>query len=163
MRVTAVPGLVQQLLAHEAGQSEDEQALAEAAYRACEKLRIYLTPRIGRDGFRTLIVRALHLTTPRFPHLRAVRIAADGTLEVLGVAARHPEDPARTKQQETPDGAVALVTHLIELLVTFIGDDLTWHMLSTIWPLQAPVVGNDTAGTILERKGDSPGGEEETA
>lgn len=150
MRATAVPGLVQQLLAHEAEQARNEQnaqnqqglpeGLPEEVCRACEKLRVHLSTRIGSEGFRTLLARALTLAAAQFPHLRTVRVAPGGTLEGLREAgdkdaSREPGEPGEQAQIVEAAAAAAILTHLLELLVTFIGGDLTRRMLSTLWPV----------------------------
>ncbi len=142
MRATAVPVLVQQLLVLEAEQARNQQkepqehGSPEEVLCACEKLRVHLSARIGRDGFRTLLVRALRLAAVQFPHLSTVRVTPDGTLEGL-VSAPSGSEPQREGgevRNENTEGAAAILTHLLELLVTFIGDSLTRRMLSTLWP-----------------------------
>jgi hypothetical protein len=139
MRATALPSLVQQVLTHEAEQARNEQdqqkaqgqqGLPEDVSRACDKLRVHLSTRIGPDGFRILLLRALTLAKSQFPHLSAVRVAPSGTLEGLEGA---------SEQAEIAEGAAAaaILILLLELLVTFIGGDLTGRMLSTLWPMTA--------------------------
>ncbi len=136
MRATAILGLVQRLLTHEAAESQDQEALIEAAERASDKVRAHLSKRIGQEGFRTLLARALTLTTAQFPHLSAVRIGADGSL--VGLRAAMSRGLGETQNNETRgavvEGAVALVAHLLALLITFIGEDLTLRLLSAVWP-----------------------------
>ncbi len=136
MRAVTLLGLARRLLTHEAADSLGQEYRLEAAGAACEKLRIYLSKLIGQEGFRTLLVRALTLTTVQFPRLSAVHVGADGSLAGLRVAAgidsQEPQDD--TAREDTVEGAVALVAHLLALLVTFIGEDLTRRILGTVWP-----------------------------
>lgn len=131
MQPIAMRGLVRRLLTQEAveGQeaAEGQEALTLSAVRVLAKLRVLLSARIGQEGFRTLLSRALALAAARHPHLGAVRVEAAGGL--AGLAEAQGADP-----QATTDGAEALVTHLLDLLVTFIGEDLTTRLLETAWP-----------------------------
>lgn len=135
MTETAIPGLVRRLLIHEAGNAQNAGAVTESAERVCEKLRVHLTTRIGRDGFRTLMVRALTLAAAQFPLLCTVLVTADGTLEGLLPALSNAPQNHDEQVPAADEGAVALVEHLTLLLVTFIGYDLTLRILSTVWPL----------------------------
>lgn len=136
MRANAILGLVRRLLTHEAAGNQDQEALIKAAERASDKLRAHLSNRIGQEGFRTLLARALSLTTPQFPHLSAVRVGADGSLVGLrGAAGRGSGEVQDSETQKAVvEGAVALVAHLLALLVTFIGEDLTLRLISAVWP-----------------------------
>ena len=131
MRVNVILNLVQRLLLYEtteglvAAKNQDPQPPNEAAERVLEKLRGHLSKKIGTEGFRTLLARALTLTQARFPDLSAVKVAADGSLIGLREAA---EASVRI------EGATALVAQLLELLVSFIGEELTRRIVITIWP-----------------------------
>ena len=128
MRVAAVTELARRLLTDEAGDDQDPPALAAAAERAFEKLRVHLSKRIGQEGFRTLLARSLVLATAQYPALTAVQIGADARLEGL------PGDKAGEISLEDPDAVIALLSHLLLLLITFIGDDLTLRIIHTLWP-----------------------------
>ncbi len=130
MRAIAMLDTIRRLLAYEATESQAPAALLEAAERVADTLRAHLSKRIGQEGFQTLLARALTLTVPQFPHLRAVRVEADGSLVGLRVAAGSEEET----QEDAAEGAVAILAHLFGLLVTFIGEDLTARMLGTLWP-----------------------------
>ena len=136
MRAIATTDLVRRLLTLVAAEIQDEESVILAAERVSDKLRAHLSQRIGAEGFRTLLARALALATAHFPHLRAVRVSADGSLIGLRVAAGFslPETGDKVSQHDTVEGAVALLSHLLELLVTFIGEDLTLRMLRTVSP-----------------------------
>lgn len=114
--------IVRHLLALEAAKSEDQKSLLDAAERVSAKMRVYLSKRIGQEGFRTLLARALVLTKTLFPSLQAVQIEENGSLAGLRGGA------------ESPEAAVALLACLLGLLVTFIGEDLTLRMLGAVWP-----------------------------
>jgi hypothetical protein len=127
MRATAIQGLVQQLLTQEAAQSQDQDFFLAATERVFEKLHQHLSKRIGQEGFRTLLARALALTSVQFPALRAVRVGADGSLVGL-------HEAAEAAEAETAEGTAALIGQLIALLTTFIGEELTLQILGAVWP-----------------------------
>ena len=136
MRATAIQGFVRRLLTHEAAGRQDEDALLAAVERISDKLRVHLSNRIGQEGVRTLLARALTLTTTQFPRLSTARVEADGSLAGLrGAISPGSHEPGdKEPQRETIEGAVAFVAHFLALLVTFIGADLTLRILSVVWP-----------------------------
>ncbi len=150
MRAIDIQGLVRRLLTHEAAESRDQEALLQAAERVSDKLRAHLSRRIGQEGFRTLLARALTLMTVQFPHLGAVRVEANGSLVGLhGAAVPGGQETRDTEPWEDPvEGAVALIAHLLALLMTFIGEDLTRHILSAVWP---ELASEDATGPEDER------------
>lgn len=146
MEAIAIQGLVRRLLTQEAAESRNQDSsapefLIEDAERVLDKLRLHLSQRIGQEGFRVLLARSLGLAAAQFPALSAVRVGADGSLVGLGEA-------AGSDLQETNEGAAALVAHLIGLLVSFIGEDLTLRILGTVWPKLAS---DDTDGAENEQ------------
>jgi len=83
---------------------------------------------MGNTGFCALLSRALVLTKKEFPWLRDVEVGADGLLENF--------DQASTKISPSvvTEGSVALIAHLLGLLVSFIGGNLTLQLIQNIWP-----------------------------
>jgi len=136
MRANAMPDLGRRLLTLEAAESRDQEALIEAAERASDKLRAHLSRRIGQEGFRTLLARALTLTTAQFPQLSVVRVGADGSLVGLRAAMSNGSGEARDTgtPEDAVEGVVALVAQLLTLLLSFIGEDLTLRLLGAVWP-----------------------------
>lgn len=157
MRAIAIMGLVQRLLANEASEHQAQEALTQerealnltaeqealslAAERAADKLRLHLSKRIGQEGIRTLLARALSITTLVYPQLSAVRVEANGSLVGLREAiddgsqeSEHRKTRNSKELDNATDGAVALIANLLGLLIAFIGEDLTLRMLSTVWP-----------------------------
>jgi len=94
-----------------------------------EKLRIILTKFAGAEGFASLQRRALKLTSADVPALQSVKIGADGRLEGF-------EQFVADKGTGTAGGeaAVAITAHLLDLLVTFIGEPLTLTLVRAAWP-----------------------------
>ena len=93
-----------------------------------EKLRITLTKFAGADGFASLLRRALRLTCADVPALQSVKIGSDGRLE--GFEQFVADQGTGTVGTEA---AVALTTHLLGLLVTFIGEPLTLRLVRAAW------------------------------
>ncbi len=159
LKATAVPEIVRELLTQEAGQDADSRASIEAVERICEKLRTHLSTRVGKDGFQTLLSRALILATIPYPHLSAVSIGPDGALEGLGQAfprsRREPGSPPAI--DEAADAAKALVASLLGLLITFIGEDLTLRILGAVWP---NLYSEDTQDSLQDSLSDAPVQEE---
>ncbi len=90
-----------------------------AVCRVCDKLRRPLTTLTGAAGFRSLLARALTLAKQESPALGAWGVKADGSLEC-------PDG------ETAPSGAV-LIAHLIGLMMTFIGESLTFRLLHDVW------------------------------
>jgi len=131
MATPKVQNLTRQLLDLEAAHDKACVADGEVVVRVVEKLRTRLVKLAGVDGFRSLLSRALALATVKFPSLGEVHIGASGTLEGL-----------KCDNQETEEAGIQLVAQLLELLVTFIGEPLTLHLVRDAWP-EASMDGND--------------------
>lgn len=99
-----------------------------AAFLVCERLRAPLGKLLGVEGFHTLLSRALALAGAEVPWLRALSIQADGSL------AGFDEVEVKLDPGALTEGGVLLATHLLALLVTFIGPALTLQVLHDVWP-----------------------------
>jgi hypothetical protein len=122
--------LARWLLARELADAHDPGALAAAAERVCHKLAVRLARLITPTGYEALVARALHFTRGQFGFLVAVQVGSgSGPCLVKLAETVQGVDPA-----EVYDGLAALLAHIIELLTTFIGDDLTLHLLAEVWP-----------------------------
>ena len=134
----AVQALTRRLLAHEAGERPDAEALADAAERAFDKLRLHLSKLLGTDGFRVLLRRAITLARAQFPWLEGVEAQSDGSLK--GLAAAAAAAPARgggstaAHDAEAVEGITAVPDHFLGLLQAFIGQDLSLRLLRGVWP-----------------------------
>ena len=117
----------QRLLAVEAAIQSASDAHGREAVRVCEKLRISLTRIAGADGFTALLRRALALARADVPLLQTVKVTADCRLEEL-------EDLFAGSGNAGTEAATAIITHLLWLLVTFIGEPLTLRLVREAWP-----------------------------
>jgi len=115
------------LIAYEASQNESSETNVTAAFGVCDRLRRALGKLAGVAGFRSLLLRALTLAKAEAAWLEALQLKADGSLE-------YPGQKAALAQAEMVQGEIVLVAQLLGLLVTFIGESLTWSLLQEVWP-----------------------------
>lgn len=120
--------LAQRLLTYEAVAGENSEPAESAAFRVCAKLRRPLITLAGVAGFRSLLSRALTLAKAEAPSLSAVQVAADGSLKGLDEVA------SQIDKEQPRDGGAILITQLIGLLLTFIGQGLTLRLVQDVWP-----------------------------
>ena len=97
------------------------------------KLHATLGTLIGTHGFDVVLARALTLAKREEPSLGNVVAEPGGALKGL-VTARADRDR----------GLVALLSHLIELLMRFIGEDLAGRVVRDTWPNVEFVSGTET-------------------
>ena len=111
------------LIAHESATKSGQTELT-AALLVCNRLRPHLATLMGNIGFKALLSRALTLAAAETPSLLTLRINADGSFERAEGAGAG----------STPEGGVVLVTQLLGLLATFIGEDLALRLVRDVWP-----------------------------
>jgi len=116
------------LLAQDADSGNSADTKDFEAFPVCEKLRGPLSRLAGVGGFRSLQSRALAMAGAEVAWLRSLQIKPDGSLEGFDKL------KAKLDSHEVAEGEVALVSQLLELLVTFIGPALTLQLLHDIWP-----------------------------
>jgi len=145
--------LARLLLAHEAGERRDAEALANAAEQVFDKLRLLLSKLLGPDGFRVLLRRAVTLARSAFPWLEDVPAQSDGFFK--GLAAARAD--GSIADAEALEGMTAVLAYFLGLLDAFIGPDLTLRLLRGVWPQVGVEV--DPA---LDLSGDGSDAEEKT-
>ena len=131
MTTSATPNLkefARDLLIHEAATGTRVGDDGSAVFRVCEKLRGPLGRLMGITGYRSLLSRALALASAEAPRLSGLQIKPDGSL--AGVSELESKLDVRTVTQSE----AILVSHLVGLLVTFIGPALTQQLLRDVWP-----------------------------
>lgn len=119
--------LASRLIAAERIAGDPSDTDARAAFRVCEKLRRPLSTLAGVAGFRSLLSRAWVLAKSDASLLAGVKIKMDGTFQLS------PEVEAQIATPEAAEAAHALVTELLGLLVTFIGEALTLRLVHEVW------------------------------
>jgi hypothetical protein len=120
------------LIAYEASKSKSSPAALPVAFHVCEKLRPHLVTLMGNEGFRAVLARALTLANAEVPWLRGVQVKMDGSLEGL--------DQLKPKLDvdQLAEGRVILLSQLLGLLMAFVGEKLTLHLVEDVWP-EAPL------------------------
>ena len=106
-----VLNLARRLLAYEAAHHNSSEKVS-ALCLVSEKLRRPLSTLAGAAGFHALLSRALTLAKARTPILSAARIKADGSLDRL----------SEVHDDKTAEADAILISQLLGLLVTFIGE-----------------------------------------
>lgn len=126
--------LAQRLITHDAVEHPLTQTkMPRLSLPVCERLRPELASLMGYGGFRALVTRALALAKAELPSLGVFTVNSDGSLE-------GPEaSPSELTSGDIFEGQVVLLAHLLGLLVTFIGEDLTLHLLGDVWPKLTPL------------------------
>ncbi len=102
---------------------------SDVAQRIMLRLHSELGKLIGPAGFDVLLARSLVLARRTHPVLAGISAGAGGTLAGLDDATR---DAAALQE-----GAMAIVSHVIELLVVLIGEDLAMRLVRGVWPAAA--------------------------
>jgi hypothetical protein len=120
--------LAQNLIARELRPEDGAAAAAHAAFRVCQKFREPLCVLAGVAGYRSLFSRALALARPREPWLAEVNCGPDGTLQFPA------GDEAWGDVEAASRGGALLVTELLDLLSTLIGNTLTLRLVRNVWP-----------------------------
>jgi hypothetical protein len=119
----AMKDLARRLIAFEATRDPSDGPVG-ATLRACDALRGPLAKFVGLAGFRSLLSRALAIAKAEMPSLGSVGVRSDGSLEGLeGV-----------EQNQDAEAGAIVVTHLLGLLVSFIGEPLMRHLVQDAWP-----------------------------
>jgi hypothetical protein len=117
------------LLAREIGADVSSLGLAAAAERVCEKLANRLSRLVSPAGPRAILARALHISRARFPFLANVRAGMVPGPCLEGLREQIQDvDPGAARQ-----GLLAVLETLLELLVGFIGEDLTLRLVGEVW------------------------------
>jgi hypothetical protein len=83
---------------------------------------------MGNAGFRALLTRALALSAAEVALFRTLHVQPDGSL--VGFK----ELASQANSKEASEGAVVLVAQVLDLLVAFIGENLTVRLLQQTWP-----------------------------
>ncbi len=122
--------VARRLLASAAREAQRPEELADAAEAVYRRLRERLALLLGQRGFDALWARALRQTQieARLQNWIAGETpgaAADGALHALVQG----QDAAETRER-----LIAVFGACIELLYTFIGQDLSFHLVQQIWP-----------------------------
>lgn len=114
------------LVAREADASKTALQAQPATVRVYNKLRRQLAASVGVDGFQALASRALALAKSQSPQLSAVQVTAHGGLRGLG------EVDSRTGADEQGEAGIILITQLLGLFLTFLGEATTLRLIEDL-------------------------------
>jgi hypothetical protein len=120
--------LAERILAYEARVNKSPRAGLETNFPPFQNLPPHLTTLMGRAGFHALLARACALAGLKVTWLLEIKIKADGSLEGLGKLESQWGSKAMT------EGKITLLAQLLALLVAFIGEVLTLHLVREAWP-----------------------------
>jgi hypothetical protein len=120
--------LAERLIAYEATVRKSIQARPQTNFPPFEKLRPHLATLMGNAGFHALLTRACTLASLEVPWLLKIKAKADGSLG--GLKALESKMGAKALSE----GKILLLAQLLELLVAFIGEILTLHLVRETWP-----------------------------
>lgn len=119
--------LVTSEAAHEAAHDNASDARGDVTVQVIEALRLRLVRLVGVDGFRSLLSRALTLAKSESPSLHTAHVRVDGSLDGF-------DEMEQSGEAVTGQAGGVLVAHLLQLLVTFIGEPLTLRLVRDTWP-----------------------------
>jgi hypothetical protein len=106
-------------------------SIADAVAQVIEKLRLRLVRLMGVDGFRSLLSRALTLAKTAVPSLQSVQVRANGTLDGFNEIAPLLKEAG---SEGAKQAGTILVACMLELLATFIGEQITLNLVRDEWP-----------------------------
>ena len=118
----------ERLIVYETKRIKSSETKPPVAMLVVEKLRPQLENLMGKAGFRALLSRSLALASTDVQWLRAVHVKSDGFFEGSG------ELDAKVSRDDFFEGSVVLLAQLLGLLVAFVGEKLTLHLVREVWP-----------------------------
>lgn len=119
--------MARRLMAYEAANPSASDVDVHEAVRVCEKLRNTLTQFAGAEGFASLLRRSLALAREDVPALDRITIKPGSSMVGLDALAAEDTDAG-------VEAGLAITSHLLELLVAFIGQPLTERLVREAWP-----------------------------
>ena len=127
--------LARYLLSYEGMSAKSSESMESATLCVYEKLRQSLSAFAGVAAFESLAFRALTRAKSEAPSLRAVQIAADGSLRGLGEFEPQIDiDKDLAGEHPAGEGGTILIDRLLGLLLIFLGEALTLSLLRLAWP-----------------------------
>ena len=125
--------LARRIVEQEAGGSQDPVGPAAAVDTACRRLKANLTDLLGSGGVSALLSRALHLAQREQPLLAGVSVSGEPAACFAGLR----EALASGSDEEATAAAAAILTHILDLLVVLLGEDLGMKPIRKLWPRAA--------------------------
>ncbi len=122
--------LARRIVEHEAGASPQPTRSAAGLDAACRRLQSHLVLLLGSAGVAALLMRALHLAQREQPLLAEVTVAGGPT----ACFAHLTESLAGSTDEEASLVTATLLTHIFDLLVMLLGEDLGMSPIRKLWP-----------------------------
>ena len=122
--------LARRIVEREAGGSTDPAAAAAAVETACQRLRADLVDLLGSGGVSALLRRALHLAQREQALLAQVAVSGEPAACFTGLSAAL----ARSGEEEATAAAAVVLTHILDLLVMLLGEELGMKPIRKLWP-----------------------------
>ncbi|HUE84706.1 MAG TPA: hypothetical protein VMO26_01390 [Vicinamibacterales bacterium] len=135
----ALVDLARRIVEQEAGGSPDPASSAAGVDTACLRLTDHLVDVLGAVGVSALRRRALHLAQREQPLLARVAVSGDSDACYSGLA----ESLAASTREEATAAAVTVLTHLLDLLVVLLGEELGMKPVRKLWPRATSAREND--------------------
>jgi len=121
--------LARRIVEQEAGGSPDSAASAAAVETACRRLNDQLVDLLGSGGVSALLRRALHLAQREHPLLAEVAMSGEPAACFTGLA----ESLAASTEEEATAAAATVLTHMLDLLVMLLGEELGMKPIRKLW------------------------------
>jgi hypothetical protein len=128
-RSSGIEHLAMRLLALEPPHPGFANVEMDHALQAFAKIRAPLVKLAGTAGFTTLLARAVALASKRDPSLMHLRVENDGSLTGLDQLPRALNGNALKHH-----GGAIILTELLGLLISFVGESLTLTLVREAWP-----------------------------
>ena len=122
--------LAHRIVEQEAGDSPTAAASAAAVESSCRRLRDQLVDLLGAGGIDAMLRRALHLAQREQPRLARVAVAGEPVGCFTGLA----ESLEGGTEEEAIAAASTILTHMLDLLVMLLGEELGMKPIRKLWP-----------------------------
>jgi len=122
--------LARRIVEQEAGVSPDPAASAAAVETACQRLRDHLVDLLGAGGVSALLDRALRLAQRDQPVLAGLVFSGQSDT----CFARLAESLEASTDEEATAAAATILTHVLDLLVMLLGEELGLKPIRRLWP-----------------------------
>lgn len=120
--------LVRTALFDAAGPNPGHAQIVLAFNSLCDRLGAVLEPLFGARAIDALFLRARHLAAREFPRLSGVLAKNERRCRVDAL------DGSAVADAELADLLTAVLAYKIELLITFVGEDLVMPLVRRAWP-----------------------------